>query len=48
MNGSEKTGFLPTVPFEGQHPEMLIEQYAPAKTESTGNSEYSLNNECWD
>lgn len=48
MNGSEKTGFLPTVPFEGSHPDMFIGGFVPTKVEPQGYSEYSLNNECWD
>ena len=47
MVNSENTGFLPIVPFEGGHPEMLIVVYQ--KNEETfGSSEYAANTECWD
>ena len=45
---SVKTGFLPIVPFEGEHPEMLIAAYTAAEAETFGNGEYSQDTECWD
>ena len=48
MNISVNTGFLPIVPFEGEHPQMLIGAYTQAETETLGNNEYSMNTECWD
>lgn len=47
MGNSENTGFLPIVPFEGEHPEMLIGGCQKAE-ETFGSSEFAANTECWD
>ena len=48
MINSENKNFLPVVPFEDKHPDMLIAAYVPTETETFGSSEYALNTECWD
>ena len=48
MNISERIGFLPIVPFEDKHPDMLIAQYKPNAAENFSCGEYSMNTECWD
>ena len=47
MKNTEKTGFLPTVPFQGEHPDMQI-AWVPAAEDKAGENVFAMNTETWD
>ena len=47
MKNTENMGFLPTVPFKGDHPDMHIGWQVSAE-EKANDSVYAVNTETWD